>query len=60
MMPPFSLTESASIARAAALMSFEGVHRVVIIDVSGVVVGVLSSLDILRWVAQSSGYVLPG
>jgi hypothetical protein len=32
---------------------------VVIVNLSGVVVS-LSSLDILRWVAQSSGYAFPG
>lgn len=61
MMPlSFSLTESATVARAAALMAFEGVHRIVIIGMTGSVVGILSSLDVLRWVAKQSGYVVPG
>lgn len=60
MMPlSFSLTESASVAQAAALMAFEGVHRVVIVGMTGAVVGILSSLDVLRWVAQHSGYIVP-
>jgi predicted transcriptional regulator len=61
MMPlSFSLTESSSIARAAALMTFEGVHRILIVNMSGAIVGVLSALDILRWVARKTGYVVPG
>lgn len=61
MMPlSFKLTESASISQAAALMAYEGVHRVVIVGMAGDVVGILSSLDVLRWVAQHSGYVVPG
>jgi predicted transcriptional regulator len=61
MMPlSFALTESASIARASALMTFEGVHRILIVDMAGAIVGVLSALDILRWLARKNGYVVPG
>jgi CBS domain-containing protein len=61
MMPlSFSLTESASLARAAALMTFEGVHRIVIVSMSGAIVGMLSALDILRWLARNNGYIVPG
>jgi CBS domain-containing protein len=52
-----ALTERASIARAAALMAFEGVHHVVLVGATGAVVGVLSSLDIARWLGAQSGYV---
>jgi len=55
----FALPETASVARASALMALEGVHRLIVIDAQGDVVGILSSLDVLRWLAVNEGYVLP-
>lgn len=58
MMPvAFTLTESAPISQAAALMAFEGVHRVPVLARDGTVVGIVSSLDILRWLAVQNGYL---
>lgn len=60
MMPlAISLEESAPISMAAALMSFEGVHRIPVVSESGKVVGILSSLDLLRWLALEDGYQPP-
>jgi CBS domain-containing protein len=60
MMPAvFTLPENASVAKAAALMSYEGVHRLVILSDADEVVGILSALDILRWMAQQGGYSVP-
>jgi CBS domain-containing protein len=60
-MTPVTLTlpETASVYRAAALMAYESVHRVVVTDDAGQVVGVLSALDVLRWLARDEGYVVP-
>jgi CheY-like chemotaxis protein/CBS domain-containing protein len=55
----FSLSPDASVARAAALMAFEGIHRIVVLDEHGVAVGILSSLDLARWIAASSGFEVP-
>ncbi|MFO0572110.1 MAG: CBS domain-containing protein [Polyangiaceae bacterium] len=55
----FTLPESASIARASALMALEGVHRVPVVTSAGKVVGILSALDVLRWLARSEGYAVP-
>jgi CBS domain-containing protein len=55
----FVLPESASISQAAALMSFEGVHRLPIVSDDGKVVGIVSPLDILRWLARLDGYLMP-
>ncbi len=57
-MSPFvlSLTQDASIGQAAALMAYEGVHRVVVVDRSGYVVGLVSSLDIARWLGRRAGH----
>lgn len=55
----FTLPEDASIARASALMALEGVHRVPVVSSSGKVIGILSALDVLRWLARSEGYAVP-
>lgn len=54
-----ALSERASLFEAAALMAYEGVHRVVVIDDDGRVVGVVSALDVAAWVARAHGYVIP-
>ena len=60
MMPlVFALPPDASIAQAAALMAYEGVHRVIVVDRGGYVVGVVSSLDIARWVGRGFDSLLP-
>jgi CBS domain-containing protein len=55
----FSLPESATITQAAALMSFESEDRIPIVDKSGRMSGIVSSLDILRWMARREGYLIP-
>jgi CBS domain-containing protein len=60
MMPiAISLEESAPITLAAALMATEGVHRVPVVSKRQKVVGILSALDILRWLAKEDGYRTP-
>ncbi|XXX81547.1 CBS domain-containing protein [Sorangium sp. So ce134] len=53
------LHESSSIRQAASLMAYEGVHRLPIVSDDGKVVGILSSLDVLRWFGRSCGYLIP-
>jgi CBS domain-containing protein len=55
----FALGADASLSRAAALMAYEGVHRIVVAGADGSALGIVSSLDILRWIARRDGYVLP-
>lgn len=55
----FSLPETATLSRAAAIMSYEGVHRIPVVTSDGKVVGLISSLDVARWLAQHDGYLLP-
>lgn len=54
-----SLTEEASVHRAAAWMAYEGIHRLIVVREDGTVAGILSSLDILRWLARDAGFVIP-
>jgi CBS domain-containing protein len=55
----FALSENVPVTRAAALMAYEGVHRIPVVSFRGDVVGLLSALDIVRWVAEADGYQLP-
>lgn len=52
----FALPPDASIGQAAALMAYEGIHRVVVVDRSGYVVGLVSSLDVARWLGSRAGH----
>jgi len=54
----FVVDQRASIGDAAALMATEGVHRVAVVDHARAVVGVLSALDLVRWLGQASGYAV--
>ena len=53
-MMPFALTldQHATLAHAAALMASEDTHHVLVVDSLGALVGVVSSHDLVRWVAQ--------
>src|SRR3954470_18722757 len=60
-MTPLAVTvsETASLAEASALMALEGVHRLPVVNnaSSGKVVGVISALDVLGWFARRCGYL---
>jgi len=55
----FTLHEEQSVSKAAALMAYEGIHRLPVVDDEGTVVGLLSSLDILHWLACKTGNTVP-
>ena len=55
----FTLQEDQSISKASALMAYEGIHRLPVVDAGGKVVGLLSSLDILHWLAYKTGNTVP-
>jgi CBS domain-containing protein len=58
MMPvAFTIPDVASVAQAAALLAFERVHRVPVVSREGKVVGIVSTLDIARFVGRASGYL---
>jgi CBS domain-containing protein len=54
----FSVPEDASVARAAAMMAYEGIHRLPVVDDSERIVGILSPTDLLRWMARIDGYIV--
>lgn len=55
----YSVPMETSISQVSALMAYEGVHRVVITAQAELAVGIVSSLDILRWLARRDGFVVP-
>jgi CBS-domain-containing membrane protein len=60
-MMPFllSLPGDSPVDRAAALMAFEGVHRLLVLSPQYDVIGIVSAFDVLRWQARQVGYVIP-
>jgi len=48
---------SASIAATASLMARERVHHVLVVDEAGSLKGIVSSLDVVRWVAARDRFV---
>ena len=44
-------------AQAAALMTFEAIHHLPVVACNQEVVGMLSTLDIARWLAMRHGYL---
>jgi CBS domain-containing protein len=58
LMMPIAITigERATVAHAAALMASEDVHHVPIVDARGRMIGIVSTMDIVRWLARNDGF----
>lgn len=54
-----ALPEEAPVAYAISLMARDRIHEVPLVDPQGRVVGMVSAIDALRWVAEALGYVMP-
>jgi CBS domain-containing protein len=52
----YAISERTPLAQAAALMAYEAVVRLPVVSDRGEVVGLLSALDIVRWLACRGGY----
>jgi CBS domain-containing membrane protein len=52
----YTLTPETTVADATAVMAFEGMHHVPVVEASGTLVGMVSALDILDWMARQAGY----
>lgn len=56
MMPlAITLDEHATVAHAAAMMSVEDFHHVAIVSDAGALIGVISTMDIVRWLSANDG-----
>jgi CBS domain-containing protein len=54
-----TLPELAPISEAAALLANDGVHRAPVLGREGRVVGIVTVLDLLRWLVQQDGQLMP-
>jgi CBS domain-containing protein len=52
----YTFTPETSVADAMAAMAFEGIHHLPVVEESGKLVGMLSALDVLDWLARNAGY----
>jgi CBS domain-containing protein len=57
MMPlAITLNTHATIAHAAAMMAIEDVHHLMVVGTDHALVGVVSTMDIVRWLAKNDGF----
>ena len=56
---PLAVSEQTTLSQAAAHMAFEGLHRLPVVAEDGHIVGILSAIDILRWLARLDGFLMP-
>jgi CBS domain-containing protein len=54
-----TVPESAPVVEAAALMSGQGIHRVLVVTDEGELAGIVTSEDIVRWVARGAARGAP-
>lgn len=47
------LDERATVAHCASMMAVEDFHHVMIVDCSGALIGIVSALDVVRWLAAN-------
>jgi CBS domain-containing membrane protein len=52
----YTFTATTTVADATAAMAFEGVHHLPVVEASGKLMGMVSALDILDWIARDAGY----
>lgn len=58
MMPlAITLNLHATIAHAAAVMSLEDFHHVMVTDSDGAIAGIVSTMDVCRWLARNDGFL---
>ena len=55
---PVVVREGTTVPQAAAVMASARVHRVLVVSAEGKVVGVLSAMDVVRWVARKACYAV--
>jgi predicted transcriptional regulator len=58
MMPlAITLNQHATIAHAAAVMGLEDFHHVMVVGADHCLIGVVSTMDIARWLARNDGFM---
>jgi CBS domain-containing protein len=56
---PITVPIGLSLARVAAVMAYEGVHHLPVVGPGGRLVGLVSSVDLLREIGRASGAIIP-
>lgn len=56
----YTFTPETTVADAVAAMAFEGLHHLPVVETSGKLVGMVSALDVLEWMARNAGYTPAG
>jgi CBS domain-containing membrane protein len=56
----YTFTPATTVADATAVMAFEGMHHLPVVEASGTLVGMVSALDVLDWMARQAGYTPAG
>jgi CBS domain-containing protein len=49
---PLTVAATMTVPDAAVLMTRERVHHLLVVDLRGRLIGLVSSLDVVRWVAE--------
>ena len=52
----FAVLEETELSRAAALMAAEGVAALTVVMADGTVAGLLTAVDVMRWIARADGF----
>jgi CBS domain-containing protein len=52
--PPLTITPETTVCEAAKVMARLRVHHLLVVDDQGLLVGLLSSFDVVRWVAEGA------
>jgi len=55
---PVVVHEDLSVPHAAAMMAAANVHRVLVVARDNTVVGILTTMDVVRWLARKAGYAV--
>ncbi len=56
----YTFSQMTTVADAVAAMAFEGLHHLPVVNDSGKLVGMISALDVLDWMARRAGYTSAG
>ncbi len=56
---PLLVPRSMLITRAAAVMAYEGAHHLVVVERGDRLVGILSAIDVLRYLGEAGGSLVP-
>lgn len=57
--PTFLVSPDAPVGQVAAILAYERLYAVLVVDSEQGLIGIVSALDLARWLACRSGYVVP-